>query len=299
MAGEQRSAQVERWLNLAMSVVAPVTVVSAVLFYFGYVSSRAQYDYFGVDVDTIGLSTQDYVMRSPQPLLVPVLVLTLLGTALLAGHTAVRRRLAAGARPLRHLRTAIVAGLALLAIGLMLLFGYALVADWILYPLVTPLVLAVGAAVTAYSLSTMRWLETREETGLQQDHTFVRPGVIGLLWVAVAAGVFWSTATLAEWSGRGLAQEQARDLDELPSVVVDTRDRLYLPTGTGIQERRLAPTADDTGFRYRYFDLRLLIHGNDRMFLVPERWSPTATTVVLPLNDDIRVQFQFRNLPPE
>ena len=51
-----------------------MTLVSALLFYFGYVSARSQYEYFGIDVDTIGLSTQDYVMRSPQPLLVPLLV---------------------------------------------------------------------------------------------------------------------------------------------------------------------------------------------------------------------------------
>ena len=79
-------AQFERWLNLLGSVVAPATLIGALLFYFGYVSSRAQYDYFGVDIDSVGLSTQDYVMRSPQPLLVPLLVLALLGAALTAAQ---------------------------------------------------------------------------------------------------------------------------------------------------------------------------------------------------------------------
>ena len=68
-------------MSFAAGIVAPITVVGALLFYFGYVSARAQYEYFGIDVDTIGLSTQDYVMRSPQPLLVPLLVLTLLAVA--------------------------------------------------------------------------------------------------------------------------------------------------------------------------------------------------------------------------
>jgi hypothetical protein len=45
--------------------------VKALPFYFGYVSARAQYAYFGVDVDVLGLGTRDYVMRSPQGLLVP------------------------------------------------------------------------------------------------------------------------------------------------------------------------------------------------------------------------------------
>src|ERR1051326_9200467 len=85
----------ERWYKVATSFVAPATFVTALLFYFGYVSSRSQYAYFGVDVDTIGLSTQDYVMRSPQPLLVPLLVLTLGGAGLLALNATIRGRIAA------------------------------------------------------------------------------------------------------------------------------------------------------------------------------------------------------------
>ena len=89
MADESKTNQFERYLSLGASVVAPITVISALLFYFGYVSSRAQYAYFGVDVDTIGLSTQDYVMRSPQPLLVPLLTLVMIAVALVALHLAV------------------------------------------------------------------------------------------------------------------------------------------------------------------------------------------------------------------
>src|SRR4051794_36105280 len=87
MADER--SQAERWVSFAAGIVTPVTLISTLLFYFGYVSARSQYRYFGIDVDTIGLSTQDYVMRSPQPLLVPLLVLTLLAVAALLVHTAI------------------------------------------------------------------------------------------------------------------------------------------------------------------------------------------------------------------
>src|ERR671927_478533 len=72
-------------------VVAPLSVLTALLFYFGYASSRARYLYFGVDVDTIGLSTQDYVMRSPEPLL----VLVLLAVVVALVHDRVHRRVLA------------------------------------------------------------------------------------------------------------------------------------------------------------------------------------------------------------
>ena len=38
----------------------------------------AKYEYFGVDVDTVGLDTRDFLMRSPQPLLVPLVLLAVL-----------------------------------------------------------------------------------------------------------------------------------------------------------------------------------------------------------------------------
>jgi len=88
---DQRS-QAERWVSFAAGIVTPVTLITALLFYFGYVSSRSQYEYFGIDVDAIGLSTQDYVMRSPQPLLVPLLVLSLIAVAGLLLHNAIRAR---------------------------------------------------------------------------------------------------------------------------------------------------------------------------------------------------------------
>jgi hypothetical protein len=90
---DQRS-QAERWLSFAAGIVTPVTLITALLFYFGYVSARSQYEYFGIDVDTIGLSTQDYVMRSPQPLLVPLLVLSLLAVTGLLLHSAIQPRAA-------------------------------------------------------------------------------------------------------------------------------------------------------------------------------------------------------------
>ncbi|WP_200918492.1 hypothetical protein [Leifsonia sp. Leaf264] len=288
-------AQFERWTGFIGNVVAPATLIGALLFYFGYVSSRAQFDYFGVDVDVIGLSTQDYVMRSPQPLLVPVLVLTLLGAGLIALHAGLRRRLASP-RLRSGIRGAIIVGLIVLAVGLVLVFLYPVIGAWAYYPLVAPLVLAVGAALTAYGLGTLRVMERDAATASGAPPP--RLGVIVLLWATVAAALFWATATVAQWSGLGLAQAQARHLDELPSVIVDTQQRLYLPEQTGVHEVAL-PGAEDDRFRYRYWGLRLLIVGDDRMFLVPDTWSNRDTTLVVPLDGSTRVQFQFRNDAPE
>ena len=94
---DEEGSRLPHWIATWAGVIAPASVLSAVLFYFGYVSSRSQYEYFGVDVDAVGLGTQDYVMRSPQPLLVPLIVLTLLGAGLLVGHAAIRDRVISSA----------------------------------------------------------------------------------------------------------------------------------------------------------------------------------------------------------
>ncbi|MER6973479.1 hypothetical protein ABT304_20615 [Nocardioides sp. NPDC000445] len=272
---------IDRWVGLATSFVAPVTLISAVLFYFGYVAARAQYDYFGLDVDVIGLSTRAYVMRSPQPLLTPMLVLVLGGVAVVAFDHWVRRR--AVEDWFRPLVTIVLgAGLVLLAVGTVLLAGFALVGGWTYYALVTPVLLGGGAALVAYAL--------RLRGGR------LEPRIV-LLWVGVAACVVWATATTAQWTGRGLAMEQARNLRSLPSVVLDTRERLYVPATAGVEEV-VRPDAGEGDYRFRYWRLRLLIQGDDRMFLVPDTWSAGGTTILVRLDDDVRVQFQFRNSPP-
>lgn len=264
----------ERWYSLATTFVAPATFLSALLFYFGYVSSRAQYRYFGLDVDTLGLSTQNYVMRSPQALLVPALLLTVLGAAALVTLRSMGdRTLSPRAVRLLHL----AASMPLVA-GVVLLVGYRWFGGWAWYGMVTPLLLALGLVVLAWL-----WHRSRQR------------GAAAFALLAVATCLFWATATLAQWTGLGAAQRTARHLDELPAVVVDTTERLYLTDGIVTETRLEAEEGQE--FRYRYRGFRLLIQAGDRMFLVPAQWSPGGSTVLLELSD-VRARFRFVNRPP-
>jgi hypothetical protein len=296
MSGTVAAAQVgqfERWVRTGASIVAPATGLSAVLFYFGYVSARAQYDYFGIDVDTVGLGTQDYIMRSPEPLLVPLLVLTTLGIGVLALLSATRTWAVKHNKQARRLaRVCSTAGVAVFGGGAVLLVTYFQWQHWEMYALVTPLLIGTGAALMAYA-GRVRAL-VRTPSGRRP--TLLRPSSDVLVFAVIAIGVFWTTATIAQWSGRGLAMRQARELDQLPSVILDTKERLFLRS-PGIEERVLAEAPGQT-FRYRYRNLRLLIHGNNRMFLVPYRWSPSNSTLVVELDSSVRVQFQFENQRP-
>jgi hypothetical protein len=325
-------SQLQQWVSFGATIIAPVTLIGALLFYFGYVSSRSEYAYFGVDVDTIGLSTQGYIMRSPESLLVPLLVLTLAAAAFLAVSAVIRRRIASAvdraelgggaatgdAHAIQHIEhiqasvhRTVLAGLAVLAAGVILLLGYTYIRDWPLYPIVTPILIAIGATLIAYAWRLATFLQRLQQTrptspqvdgtswprlGSAQGSVLARRTAAVLIYVVIAVSIFWATATVAQWSGRGLALYQARHLDDLPSVVLDTKERLFL-RDPGIQETSL-PLSQGQTFHYRYRGLRLLIEGQDRMFLVPDHWSASDSTLVIPLDSSVRVQFQFQNQAP-
>jgi hypothetical protein len=332
VTGDKPSAsQLEQWVSIGATIIAPVTLLGALLFYFGYVSSASEYAYFGIDVDTIGLSTQDYITRSPQTLLVPLLVLTLVGAGFLTVNAAVRGRIVSavdhapdeatnaakpGASHVERIRNRVqrsrVLGLAVLVAGVVLLFSYAYIGDWAPYALVTPLLIALGAALIAYTshlLSLLQRLQAQQAPAAAKDAGRARvtpvrvdsPAVARrtaavLIYVVLAASIFWATATTAQWSGRGLALYDAEHFDTMPSVILDTKERLFL-RDPGIEETVLPPSDGQT-FHYRYRGLRLLIEGQNRMFLVPDQWSASDSTLVLPLDGSVRVQFQFQNQPP-
>lgn len=277
MADEQ--AQLERWVTFATRIIAPVTLISGLLFYFGYVSARSQYEYFGIDVDTIGLSTQDYVMRSPQPLLVPLLGLSLLAVAALLLHNAIQPAATT-------IRRAKIVAITILLVGVLALIGYPFLGDLPYYALAVPLVIGVAAAALSY----LSYID-RKAAGLKPQYV-----LLGLLAAIATTCAFWATATTAQYSGRGLAKSDAENLNQFPVVILDTKERLQLRS-PGLEETTL-PTGTGQTFNYRYRGLRLLVVDQNRLFLVPHQWNAANTTLVVPLDGSIRVQFQFQNDPP-
>jgi len=321
----------EQWLSLVGTIAAPVTILGALLFYFGYVSSASEYAYFGIDVDTIGLNTQSFIMRSPQTLLTPLLVLTLTSAVFFALNATVHKRIAlavarmneAGdphstpAQHVRHIqrvtRRMRIPGLAILAIGVLMLSGYSYMRDWVFYGLATPFLIAFGAGIIAYTshvLSLVQRLQRHQKRAIPTGNEPAWPvydqaggsrlarrttGVF--VYMLIAASVFWATATVAQWSGRGLAHYTATHLDALPSVILDTKEFLFLHDPS-VAEPAILSGSEGQTFHYRYRGLRLLIVGQDRMFLVPNQWSPYNTTLIVPLDGSMRLQFQFENETP-
>ena len=62
-----------------------------------------------------------------------------------------------------------------------------------------------------------------------------------------------------------------------------------------MREQALPPSG--SGFAYRYRGLRLLAAGDGTLLLVPETWTPSGSTFVVPLGD-ARVKYRFVDDPP-
>ncbi len=291
-ATSSKEALFEKWWSFGSTIIAPATLLSTLLFYFGYVSSRAQYRYFGVDVDTAGLSTQDYVMRSPQALLVPLLTIALGGGVLLLLHRVVRRH----PPPPIVVRLFLgVAGVALV-VGVGLIVAFARLGGWPYYPLVTPLAIAAGSAGVLYGIR-LPGAPNLLRAAPDESAALSR-GILACALVVVVACLFWATATLAQWTGTGNGMRTARHLSELAPVTLDTQERLILARGVDIVETSL-PAEKGDRYRYRYTNLRLLIQGDGLLFLVPGTWSPSNSTLVVPLDGSVRVWFRFVSQPPD
>jgi hypothetical protein len=137
-----------------------------------------------------------------------------------------------------------------LTAGVVLLFTYVYVRGWALYGLVTPLLLTLGAALIAYASRIRNLLHRLQrqqvpakdpaagaapapaDNSAPADSSALARRTTGLLiYVVIAASIFWATATVAQWSGRGLAEYDAEHFNLLPSVILDTRERLFLRDG--------------------------------------------------------------------
>ncbi len=192
--------------------------------------------------------------------------------------------------------TAVVGGLLLGSVAVLVVIFPAL-GDWDAYDLVTPVGLGVGIALLAYGRHVLALSQPHDDNPGRDDEdqqgVWLRRLSTILVLGVIAGSIFWATATLAEWSGRGQAVRMADRFKELPLVILDTKERLYVHDPV-IEETELPPE-EGQEFRYRYRQLRLLIEGGERMFLVPNQWSRSGTTLVVPFDESVRVQFQFEN----
>jgi uncharacterized membrane protein YidH (DUF202 family) len=273
-------------LGFASKVLAPAGVITAVLYYFGFLREQALFARFGVDLGSVGFSTTDYLVRSAGTLFVPLIVV-LLGAvaAVLAHHTLdyVTTRLTPERRRVVSLGLVAVAVLLLVA-GVV---GVQQRGDPAVGSLAGPVALGGGAILLQYAVDNAGpgTMPAGVSSALTGTRTVRHAATVALVLVSI----FWATANLAQRRGVEAAKAIEKSLPVQAQAVVYSKERLQI-TGRGVEVATLDPS--DARYRYRYNGLRMLLHSGDRWFLLPVGWtSESGDTVVLLPDDspDIRV----------
>lgn len=274
-------------IGFVSRVLVPAGLLTAMLYYFGYVREQALFSHFGIDLGVVGFSTTDYLVRSTSTVFFPLAAVLVIGIAAVAVHHLFVYLLSRlRDRPRRVVWIILTAtALALLVAGVV---GLQRRANPAIGPLFAPVALASGAVLVHYTAEMVQRhqpMPTQLSTVLVSTQTLRR----GLLSALALVAVFWITTTVAQQRGIAAANAIEISLVVRPQAVVYSRTRLQI-TGPGVTLSQL--DASDAMFAYRYSGLRPLIYAGGRWFLLPAGWTHDngATVIVLPdPADGIRV----------
>lgn len=267
-----------------VSVIGPpATVVTALVFYFGWARAKAQAEWMGLHVNLFGYTTRDFALLSISALYLPLLLLIALAMLWVWLDRLLRRRIdrgAAGRWATALPRAALLGAGALIGLMVVLLF-----AERVYSPLYAPYLVTAGVLVAAWAVRIRRCAAAVEGPRRPAEQQAVEAT---LLLVLVALLLFWGTSNFAEARGRGLAEDLEVNLPWLPRAQVYSQEPLGLDV-PGVTTRELG-TAEAP--LYRYDGLRLLTVSGERYFFLHEGWSvEEGTVVVLPDDASLRVQY--------
>lgn len=272
---EDKQPRLWRLIEFVTTITGSVTLIGAILFYFGWARTGSTYAYFGLDVSVADLSSQDYLLRSVNSAFWGVGMAVGLGIVALVAHGYAVEEL--GSRFVPIGRTLVATGAGVIAAGVLVLNG---VGDGLTrWPIAPPAMLLGLGLVTYGSHLIGRTRERSQPAGLR-----------ALLLALAVLLAFWTTSSYASYLGNVRAQQLAANLDARPHVVLYSKQDLGLTaSGTYPRTRKLPPTGL---YRFRYDGLRLLIRSGGKYFLVPADWTRSRGSVfVVRDSDDLRAEF--------
>ena len=260
--GEHERGGIGRIIDRLAPVLAPITVVTALLTYVGWVYTTAYFGYFGISESVASLSLQSYLFNSAA---VTFGVVTYVFAA--AGALVVADRLLlmlverwSGRRRGRHLQRGVrVFGGMFAALGGAIALGLLPVVPLVL----GPILLGFGAVTVFRSTAYSQMPGGRSRRRLQVA------AVAGIL----AFVLFW-TATLYA-NDRGQRAANAVDLRQVPLPAVTVYSSTYIDM-PGIDGVMVLPVSGPGGVAYRYTNVLLLAYTNGRWLLITGK-QPCAT----------------------
>jgi hypothetical protein len=272
-------------------IVAPVTLIASLLYYFGIIYTGARLAYFGIEPSVLGLSTQEYLMRGLQPIFVPLGSILATGIFLLWMHSIAFSWLTRGLRVKLLVSFGValgITGLVLLTIGMAGLLRHPIFGVELL---VTPLSFALGVLAVSYAVYVGRRIRTvRSHRASPTLSRWVSSTTVLMIGLLLVLNVFWVMGDWAKVLGAGRGEALVQDLPNRPGVILYSKQSLGIDPATGVREERVA--ISDAEYHFRYRNLKLLLRSGGKYFLLPSQWS-LGRGIVIALQDDERIRIEF------
>lgn len=270
--------------------VAPTTLLTALLIYFGWAHVYWFFYYFGVDSSVLAPSTREYAMRSVDSLFIPLIVFAIVGLALMWDYIALPERVRQ--RPLSRWQTIVVT-----AIGILVLLN-GLSRLVVVTPLnrglcVAPICIIAGVVLLWYlTLLRRKRIQQEDPTARRSDAAILCEWAV--MFVLVAMSLFWIATDYSVAVGQTRARQFAAEIPSRPDVILFSEKDLHVD-GSQIRETACTTGSEsESAYHFRYDGLVLLIEIGGQYVLLPEAWERgQGTAIVLPKEGVGATRFEF------
>ncbi|HET6285268.1 MAG TPA: hypothetical protein VFG15_00790 [Amycolatopsis sp.] len=245
--------------------------------------TNATANYFDIDTTMLDLTASDYVLRSINSALRPIILFLVLFAFLQVLHRRMRTALIQPRHHRHRLARATINTAGPIGTGL-LLIGTAVLLTWDdpIWPLgaTAPLGILVGATLLAY--------HQKETNHNHHPKTNQKFGTLAL----VSLGLFGFLLTIEQYAshvGQTIAVNDAANLPSRPAILLHSTKQLDI-VGDGISLSY--DPSPEQNYHYRYSGLRQLLHTRSRYFLVSANWNHDSSAVFcIQDNDSVRIDF--------
>jgi hypothetical protein len=269
------------------SIVAPASLITALMYYFGVQHASWFFQYFGVNYTMMDLTLQDYLIRSADGLFVPLVALAALSLLSLWVYRFTAGRLSEAAVQTVQsvgIFASIVLGAATIGVALVgVLLGPL---PFEKYYAVPGLCLAAGVVLLALASNLQR-----RRAGRPPLPVWVAACEWGALFIVVSVGLFWSVTQYSKAVGTTRGHNTEIKLAAAPNAILYSEKKLSLPSSV---EESTCQQEDgsEASYRYKYANLKLIFASSTQYFLLPSNWpSDGSVAMVIPRSESLRLDF--------
>lgn len=278
-----------RALKVVGSVLANATLLTALVFHFGFLYTQVYFAHFGVHYTVLGESTDIILVRGVDGIYIPLAVLSASALVVLCAIRYLRARLAERTwQAILRVCTPIAAitGVVLVGAAVVIAIDPRPFEDYAGLPGMS---FAAGVLLLIFT-----WRRVMAGVADGTSGTAVAEWVI--TFVLVSVGLFWAVSDYSSAVGVRRASETEAAVPARPHVLLFSAKSLNL-AANGVAEVECA--RPESAYRYRYDGLKLLLQSGNQYVLLPAGWtSSDGTAIVLPRSDQVRLEFTAAATPP-